>query len=149
MRSVDPPPLRCRIVHAGVVDVSNQNREPDDEVLPIGRPRRKKSAAGGARELHDARGDVAHVDDPVIGEERRVQAERRDDPAVARHRLEGGDLLDLAPEPLLEYRSEVPRETAVDRSGLDRSGRENVRHRSSVRLSRLGFTADPEYVPRP
>ena len=103
------------------MDVGDQDRESRDELPAVDGPRGQETAVDDVGELERAGGDVTGVDDPVIGEERRMRVRaRRAIVSVARKRLHGRLLLDGVPEPFLEDRPDVLGEVAIDHSEAGR-----------------------------
>ena len=116
VQRVDAAAGRRRVVHPDVVHVGDQHREPDHEVAPVGRPAGQQDALDRRREIDDPRRDVAHVDDPVVGEQRGMPVGRTERVVVAQ-RLQRRALHHRPPEPLLEHRPELRGQMAVDRCG--------------------------------
>ena len=77
VKGVDQATIRSRVTHPDVVEVGEQHREPHDEVPAVDGSRRDETAVDGPGQDDDARRDVARMDDPVIGEQRRVEPGRR------------------------------------------------------------------------
>ena len=149
MQRVHPTAFRRRIVHAGVVDVGEQDSEREHELLPVVGAQRQQATCNRVGEVDDPGRDVARVDDPVIRVERRVQAGLRHDPSVARDRFERRVLLDRAPEPLLENRPEVPGEAALDRAGresLFRCGGDDAGRVQTLSLPGVRVSIDRVYA---
>ena len=67
---MDPAAGGRRVVHADVVHVREQDRERDHELAAVARPHGQQDALDRGREIDDAGRDVAHMDDPVVGEQR-------------------------------------------------------------------------------
>src|SRR5918994_6010838 len=72
VESMDPAARRCRIVHAHVVQIAEQDSEAHDELPAVAGARRQEPAAGEAVESDDAGRYITRMNDPVVGEERRM-----------------------------------------------------------------------------
>ena len=114
---VDPAAVGRGIVHPHVVQVGEQHRKADDELMAVRRPVGEEDSFHGVREIDDAGSDVTCVDDSVVGEQRRMGVGRRQERVVVGgQRLQHRALLDAMPEPLLEHRPDLRWEMTVDRA---------------------------------
>ena len=112
---VEPAAFRRGVAHPDVVDVGLQDRQARYEFPAVVGPRRQERAVGQGRKFEGSDSDVARVDDPVIGEEGRVQIGPGGQRAVDGHRLQGRDLFHRDPESVFEDRPDVLGHVAVDR----------------------------------
>ena len=136
VQRMDTAPCRRRVVHPDVVHVGDDHREPHHELATLFRPPGQQDALDRLREIDDARRDVAHVDDSVIGEQRGMSVGGTERVVVAKC-LQRRTLHHGPPETLLEHGSDLRGQMPVDR----RSRRIGHRARASCACPAAGATA--------
>jgi hypothetical protein len=119
------------VVHPDVVDVCGEDAVPRQKRLPFGRSPWQEHAVDRSDKGTDAGRDVANVDDPVVGEERRV-VDGIGDEGGSCTMLEDGRLLDRPPVPLLQLLTQMRGSSS---SIPGRSTASTLRHRSSGDVS--------------
>ena len=88
--------------HADVVEVRHQHGAALHHAAAVVRARREQAAVELLGEAGRPSGDVAHVDDAVVGERGRVRAGIVEERRVVEERLRRGRSFDGAPVPLLQ-----------------------------------------------
>jgi hypothetical protein len=106
IQGVPAPTDPSAVDHAEVVEVGEGDPPHLDEGASVRRAGREEDAVDHFDELHEARGDVTDVDDPVVGKHGGVPAGVVEECGVLPEHLEARGCLDGSPERLLEVRAQ-------------------------------------------